>query len=192
MPGDTPSARKSCGFRSQSKELVLKPGSIAALDRGYVDFGRFRAWTHWGIFFVTRMKDNCVYSVLRLQCAGSPHSAPKQAGPFRRDRPTCRNGNEGRVLFLISIYFGQQWADTKLPFPELIVSPQPSAPRSPRSTRTSSPFQRSCSRRQTQIHTKSSQLPYSFTEKMAEHGGTEIFEIRRVRPQFSSSARPLR
>ena len=50
-----------------SKELVLKPGSIVALDRGYVDFGRFRAWTDQGVFFVTRMKDNCVYSVDKVR-----------------------------------------------------------------------------------------------------------------------------
>ena len=50
-----------------SKELVLKPGSIVALDRGYVDFGQFRAWTDQGVFFVTRMKDNCVYSVKEVR-----------------------------------------------------------------------------------------------------------------------------
>ena len=50
-----------------SKELVLKPGSIVALDRGYVDFGRFRAWTDQGVFFVTRMKDNCVYTVDKVR-----------------------------------------------------------------------------------------------------------------------------
>jgi hypothetical protein len=50
-----------------SKELVLKPGSIVALDRGYVDFGQFRAWTDQGVFFVTRMKDNCVYSVDKVR-----------------------------------------------------------------------------------------------------------------------------
>jgi FOG: Transposase and inactivated derivatives len=50
-----------------SKELVLKPGSIVALDRGYVDFGRFRAWTDQGVFFVTRMKDNCVYTVKEVR-----------------------------------------------------------------------------------------------------------------------------
>ena len=50
-----------------SKELVLKPGSIVALDRGYVDFGQFRAWTNQGVFFVTRMKDNCVYTVKEVR-----------------------------------------------------------------------------------------------------------------------------
>ncbi len=28
-----------------SKELVLKPGSIVALDREYVDFSQFQSWT---------------------------------------------------------------------------------------------------------------------------------------------------
>ena len=50
-----------------SKKLVLKPDSIVALDRGYVEFAQFRAWTDRGVFFVTRMKDNCVYSVQEVR-----------------------------------------------------------------------------------------------------------------------------
>ena len=46
-----------------SKEIFLTPGSIVAIDRGYVDFAQFRSWTERGVFFVTRMKDNAVYAV---------------------------------------------------------------------------------------------------------------------------------
>ena len=46
-----------------AKELFLKPGSVVAFDRGYVDFAQFRSWTEQGVFFVTRMKDNAVYAV---------------------------------------------------------------------------------------------------------------------------------
>ena len=51
----------------KSKELALNPDTNVALDRGYVDFGQFRAWTDQGVFFVTRMKDNCVYSVDKVR-----------------------------------------------------------------------------------------------------------------------------
>lgn len=46
-----------------SKELSLKPGSIVALDRAYVDFSQFQSWTDQGVFFVTRMKENILYAV---------------------------------------------------------------------------------------------------------------------------------
>ena len=44
-----------------SKTLNLKPGSIIAADRGYLDFDQFSRWNKNGIFFVTRMKDNIRY-----------------------------------------------------------------------------------------------------------------------------------
>jgi hypothetical protein len=44
--------------------LKLNPGSIVAMDRGYVDFDLFGRWTADGVFFVTRLKDNIVYEVV--------------------------------------------------------------------------------------------------------------------------------
>lgn len=46
-------------------ELSLPPGSIVAMDRGYVDFTLFEKWTAAGIHFVTRLKANTVYTVVR-------------------------------------------------------------------------------------------------------------------------------
>ena len=43
--------------------LHLNPGSIVAMDRGYVDYSLFGAWTAQGVFFVTRLKDNTAYEV---------------------------------------------------------------------------------------------------------------------------------
>ncbi|HPK07037.1 MAG TPA: IS4 family transposase [Aminivibrio sp.] len=97
-----------------SKELVLKPGSIVALDRGYVDFGQFRAWTDQGVFFVTRMKDNCVYSVdkvrplpenghvlsdeiVRLTGTGMEEKYPE---PLRRI--TAENPETGETIVLLT------------------------------------------------------------------------------------------
>jgi IS4 transposase len=47
-----------------ARGLPLSAGSIVAMDRGYNDYELFGDWTKKGIFFVTRLKDNAVYSVL--------------------------------------------------------------------------------------------------------------------------------
>jgi len=44
--------------------LSLNPGSIVAMDRGYVDFLLFGRWTDSGVFFVTRLKENILYEVV--------------------------------------------------------------------------------------------------------------------------------
>jgi Transposase DDE domain len=41
----------------------LNPGSIVTMDRGYTDYALFGRWTMAGVFFVTRMKDNAVFTV---------------------------------------------------------------------------------------------------------------------------------
>jgi hypothetical protein len=41
----------------------LNPGSIVTMDRGYTDYALFGRWTLAGVFFVTRMKDNAVFTV---------------------------------------------------------------------------------------------------------------------------------
>jgi hypothetical protein len=47
-----------------AKLLHLNPGSIIAMDRAYNDFRLFADWTKQGVFFVTRMKDNTVFTVI--------------------------------------------------------------------------------------------------------------------------------
>lgn len=44
--------------------LSLPAGSIVAMDRGYNDYELFGDWTNRGIFFVTRLKGNAVYSIV--------------------------------------------------------------------------------------------------------------------------------
>jgi hypothetical protein len=43
----------------------LNPGSIVAMDRGYNDYALFGKWTDQKIYFVTRLKDNAAYEVLK-------------------------------------------------------------------------------------------------------------------------------
>jgi len=45
--------------------FILNPGSIVALDRAYNDYARFAQWTTEGVFFVTRMKENALYRVVK-------------------------------------------------------------------------------------------------------------------------------
>lgn len=47
-----------------AKTLTFTPGTILVIDRGYVDYTWFAALTRHGVFFVTRLKDNAVYTVL--------------------------------------------------------------------------------------------------------------------------------
>ena len=51
-----------------SKTLNLKPRSIIAADRGYLDFEQFNKWNTSKIFFVTRMKENIGYKTIIHGC----------------------------------------------------------------------------------------------------------------------------
>jgi hypothetical protein len=42
----------------------LNPGSIVAIDRGYIDYALFGRWSMAGVFFVTRLKDNAAFAVV--------------------------------------------------------------------------------------------------------------------------------
>ena len=47
--------------------LQFEPGTIVVDDRGYNDYGLFGKWTAAGVFFVTPMKDNALYSVIQAR-----------------------------------------------------------------------------------------------------------------------------
>ena len=48
-----------------ARQLSFPKGSIVVVDRGYCDYALFHAWTQQGIFFVTRLKDNAIYTVVQ-------------------------------------------------------------------------------------------------------------------------------
>jgi hypothetical protein len=50
-----------------ARELPLAAGSIIAIDRGYTDLALFSRWTREGVWFVTKMKQQLVYQVVREQ-----------------------------------------------------------------------------------------------------------------------------
>lgn len=47
-----------------SKNVALSKGSIVVFDRGYIDYSWFQSLTEKGVFFVTRLKKNAVYTLL--------------------------------------------------------------------------------------------------------------------------------
>jgi hypothetical protein len=48
-----------------AQKLSFAPGSILAIDRGYTDYGMFSRWTDDGIYFVTRQKENAVFTIIK-------------------------------------------------------------------------------------------------------------------------------
>jgi hypothetical protein len=48
-----------------ARKVPLSPYSIVAMDRGYNDYRLFAYWTENQIFFVTRLKDNADYTVIK-------------------------------------------------------------------------------------------------------------------------------
>ena len=47
-----------------AKTLTFAPGTILVIDRGYVDYAWFATLTRQGVYFVTRLKDNALYTVV--------------------------------------------------------------------------------------------------------------------------------
>jgi hypothetical protein len=68
-----------------AKGLRFKAGTVVAMDRGYNDYGLFGNWCESGVYFVTRLKRNAVYSVVRRR------TLPK-IGPVRADEEIVLTG----------------------------------------------------------------------------------------------------
>jgi hypothetical protein len=63
---------------SVAQQLILPPGSIVAMDRGYNDYRLFEAWTEQKVGFVTRLKANAEYFVTETRTEADK-------GSIRRD-----------------------------------------------------------------------------------------------------------
>lgn len=48
-----------------ARHILLSPGSIITMDRGYNDYRLFSSWTQEGVYFVTRLKSNADYRVIQ-------------------------------------------------------------------------------------------------------------------------------
>jgi hypothetical protein len=47
-----------------ARQFHFEPGTIVAMDRGYVDYHRYQRLTHEGVFFVTRMRQDAHYRMV--------------------------------------------------------------------------------------------------------------------------------
>jgi hypothetical protein len=47
-----------------AQKLSFEPGTIVAMDKGYIDYVMMNRWNASGVFFVTRLKTNTVYEVV--------------------------------------------------------------------------------------------------------------------------------
>ena len=100
-----------------ARSLRLEPGTILVIDRGYNDYDWFAEMTREGVFFVTRMKTNTVYTV-EEECAVPAN------GNVLRDQiislPALRKAGEEPVLFRRIEYWNQDKQEILVFFTNLL------------------------------------------------------------------------
>jgi hypothetical protein len=100
-----------------ARGLRLESGTILVIDRGYNDYEWFAEMTGEGVFFVTRMKINTVYSV-EAEC-----EVPEK-GPVLRDQiislPALRKAGEEPVLFRRIEYWNEDKHEVLVFFTNLL------------------------------------------------------------------------
>ncbi len=100
-----------------ARTLRFDPGTILAIDRGYNDFEWFRELTQEGVFFVTRMKTNTVYTVVE-DC-----EVPAN-GNILKDQiislPALAKAGEEPVLFRRIEYWNEDKSETLVFFSNLL------------------------------------------------------------------------
>ncbi len=65
LPGYAPITEGAVADVSVAQQLILPPGSIVAMDRGYNDYRLFEVWSEQKVGFVTRLKTNAEYFVTK-------------------------------------------------------------------------------------------------------------------------------
>ena len=91
-----------------AKTLKLQPGTIIVDDRGYNDYELFGRWTDEGVYFVTRLKDNAVYRVVKnlpVPRASNSNVCKDQVIRFRGPQARKKCPHE---LRLVSFYDEEQ------------------------------------------------------------------------------------
>ncbi len=100
-----------------ARGLRLEPGTILVIDRGYNDYEWFAEMTGEGVFFVTRMKTNTVYTV-EEEC-----EVPEK-GNVLRDQiislPALRRAGEEPVLFRRIEYWNEDKREILVFFTNLL------------------------------------------------------------------------
>jgi hypothetical protein len=97
-----------------AQRLTFAPGTIVAMDHGYLDYALYHRWTTTGVWFVTRPRTNMLYDVLdRRSVPGrgavlvdevirltGPHAADRCPVPLRQ--VTIWNETQHRVLTFLT------------------------------------------------------------------------------------------
>jgi hypothetical protein len=100
-----------------ARSLQLEAGTILAVDRGYNDYQWFQQMTRDGVYFVTRMKANTVYTVVQ-EC-----EIPGK-GNVRRDQivslPSLDKGGEEAMLFRRVEFWNEDKQETLVFFSNLL------------------------------------------------------------------------
>jgi len=91
-----------------ARTLKLQPGTIIVDDRGYNDYELFGNWTDEGVYFVTRLKDNAVYRVVKNLPASQRKSSPVRKDQLIRFTGPQAKKNCPQELRLVSFYDEQQ------------------------------------------------------------------------------------
>src|SRR5260370_25253449 len=101
-----------------ARTLRFAPGTILAIDRGYIDYVWFGELTQAEVYFVTRMKDNAVYevqeelqvpqnsNVVRDQIIGFPRLAREGEQPVLFRRVGVLGGGRQETLVFLSHLHG--------------------------------------------------------------------------------------
>jgi hypothetical protein len=94
-----------------ARQLHYEPGTLLAIDRGYLDYEWFADLSEQGVFFVTRMKDNADYLVIEER------ELPRRKG-LLRDQVICfpKQAGAGRECFFRRIEFYDEEQDRVLVF----------------------------------------------------------------------------
>ena len=94
-----------------ARQLRYEPGTLLAIDRGYLDYGWFADLSQQGVYFVTRMKDNADYMVLE------DRELPRRKG-LLRDQVICfyQQARDGEECYSRRIEFYDEEQDRVLVF----------------------------------------------------------------------------
>ena len=94
-----------------ARQLHYEPGTLLAIDRGYIDYEWFADLSQQGVFFITRMKDNADYVVIE------DRELPRRKG-LLRDQVICftKQAGAGRECFFRRIEFYDEEQDRVLVF----------------------------------------------------------------------------
>lgn len=89
-------ARDHDAKRAREVCAALRQGEIVIFDKAYVDFAHLQALTGRGVWWVTRVKDNLAFRVLRRQLK-------KPQGKIRRDDEVLLTGPQSRADYPVRL-----------------------------------------------------------------------------------------